>query len=45
MHTKSIRVPEEMLAGIELVEVHEHIEEAASFWLRPRVRLRFNSGP
>ncbi len=30
MHTKSIRVPEEMLAGIKLVEDHEHIEEATA---------------
>ena len=30
MHTKSIRVPEEMLAGIKLVEDHEHIEESTA---------------
>jgi hypothetical protein len=30
MRTKSIRVPEEMMAGIKLVEDHEHIEESTA---------------
>jgi hypothetical protein len=30
MQTKSIRVPEEMMAGIKLVEDHEHIEESTA---------------
>jgi hypothetical protein len=37
MHTKSIRVPEEMLAGIKLVEDHEHIEESTA--IRKLIRI------
>ena len=41
MKTKSIRIPDEMLVGIHLVEAKEHIEESTA--IRKLLRIGFET--